>query len=122
MQFIPIATKNTLLALHYPVHLTSQQVKCGKNLINALKEPKSSLAQLQAAYHKLLLSLVTTQRIKGLEDRFHSPLEIFIISSSIGKDGTFQPVHLISSAIAKISYSALYAMLYDCIHSDDAVE
>jgi hypothetical protein len=102
----------------YPINLTPQQWDAANDLHQALKKGLRIQA-LFPLFHNLVKAVFTTQHPLAVEDRFHTPMEAFIVLSNIGFDGTFAHPRNVATSLSALQYLGLFMVAKECIASHD---
>jgi hypothetical protein len=103
----------------YPIVLNRVQIQRAKALKELCINPSSPKAWLMDAYHSVVLSVFTTNTNHNIHSPLHSPIDSFIMSTSIDMQGCFVLLHLISSNLAKLIYATMFSILTEVIKTSD---
>jgi hypothetical protein len=103
----------------YPIILNHVQIQHAKALREYCTDASSTEGGLMEAYHSVILSVFTTTTNNDLRGPLHSPIDSFIMSTSIDMQGRFVPPHLISSHLAKLIYAAMFSILTEVMKTPD---
>jgi hypothetical protein len=103
----------------YPIILNQVQIQHAKALREYCTDASSTEGGLMEAYHSVVLSVFTTTTNKDLHDPLHSPIDSFIMSTSLDMQGHFVPPHLISSHLEKLIYAAMFSILTEVMKTSD---
>jgi hypothetical protein len=103
----------------YPVILTESQHRAVKSMHAGLQSTRGD-KELLALFHSLLLSIFTDQPTDADENRFHTPIEAFIIASNIRYGGFRKPVS-VAPDLSKLQYGLQFTILNDAMSSPDGI-
>jgi hypothetical protein len=103
----------------YPIELNRVQIQHAEALKELYIDPSSPKAWLMDAYHSIVLSVFTTNTNHDIHSPLHSPIDSFIMSTSIDMQGCFVLLHLISSNLAKLIYATMFSILTEVIKTSD---
>jgi hypothetical protein len=105
----------------YPIHLTTAQWDTLKKLHAGLGKglPITSLLPL---FHAFVKVTFTTQHPSAIEERFHTPVEAFIIMSSIKNDGSIAHPRNIANVLSVLQYLGLYMAAKECVESKNQIQ
>ncbi|KAG1787465.1 uncharacterized protein HD556DRAFT_1312664 [Suillus plorans] len=103
----------------YPILLNNVQIQYAKALREYCTNVSSTKAGLMEAYHSVILSVFTTATNHDLWGPLHSPIDSFIMATSINIQGHFVPLHLISSHLAKLIYTTMFSILTEVMKTSD---
>ena len=94
----------------YPVFLSREQEDAALELLIALNG-SCATDELLLPFHKLVLSLFTTQIDGADKKRHHTALGAMLISSNMCPDGSFRPTVNITPDLSRLQYIVLFAVL-----------
>lgn len=101
----------------YPVLLTSQQRDSLHMLSLAMRDQQAD-DELLSHFHKVCLSIFTTQRGDAERHRFHLPIESFIIMSNLHLDGSIRSPANAGPQLSMLQYWVQFTILRDAMLSD----
>jgi hypothetical protein len=108
------------LEKRYPILFTSEQRGALRHLYCGLRDdqPRDALLVL---FHQVSLAVFTTQRADAERSRFHLPIDTFIISFNIRKDGSIRKPVSIAPGVSVLQYWAQFSMLCDAMKSGSSI-
>lgn len=103
-------------AKRYPVLLTDEQRLASRELRNALARDSTEDELLQL-FHNLVLTIFTSQPHDAERNRFHMPIEAFIIGSNLRADGSYRKAVNLAPDLSKLQYLTQFSVLRDAMIS-----
>jgi len=104
--------------MDFPVFLSPEQISAG-GLLARLAKSGASRPRLLEAFRKLILAIFVSNSANAISDRFHSPVDAFLIASGVNRDGSFPTGVAMSNGFSRLQYSCLFSIMVDVTrHSD----
>ena len=104
--------------IDFLVFLSPEQISAG-GLLARLAKSGASRPRLLKAFRNLILAIFTSNSANAISDRFHSPVDAFLIASRVNRDGSFPTGVAMSNGFSKLQYLCLFSIMVDVTrHSD----
>ena len=102
----------------YSISLSDQQ----KAAIDKLKEmlcsnSPASDSEILDSFANVTLQVFVSQPSDSVVNPYHTPIEAFLISRGLAKEGCFRSSMQMSSIFSKIQYIGLFTIMRECIKS-----
>ncbi|KAF9472812.1 hypothetical protein BDN70DRAFT_937909 [Pholiota conissans] len=104
----------------YPILFSKEQQTSLDNLYSLLQQnPPVDDTDLLDKFSDAILQVFISQSTKTASNPYYAPVEVYLISRGIDKNGTFRSSLAMSNTFSKLQYAALFTILRKCIASGD---
>lgn len=107
----------------YSISLSKEQEEAINKLQSLLAcTPPAADNDLLESFSNVIFQVFTSQPSDTILNPYHAPIEAYLISRGIRKDGGFCSSLRMSNTFSKVQYAGLYTILLKCIKANQPLE
>lgn len=84
--------------------------------------PPAADSEILESFANVILQAFTSQPSDSVANPYHAPVEVYLISRGITKDGGFRSSMGMSNTFSKVQYAALYTIMRQCSKQPNPIE